>query len=133
MAVLGITTRSRHHPPVATTISSRPKSTTMMMPTMMMRVVVYDGPRMDASVRHLEFYPRSGSGKGCGACHYLAVASESGNAPLSALSTVTSESTILKQHLVESRVWMSTTGVAASDVLPTPPTHVAMAVTMTVG
>jgi len=62
---------------------------------------VYDGPRMDAPVRHVAFNPRSGTsmkGKGAGGSSYerfpyfLPIASESGNSPV-AIADVTDEYT----------------------------------------
>ena len=62
---------------------------------------VYDGPRMDAPVRHVAFDPRSGTsmkGKGAGGSsserfpYFLAIASKSGNSPV-AVADVTDEHT----------------------------------------
>jgi len=66
-------------------------------------VVMYDGPRLDAPIRHLQFDPRSGSN---GFDYYLAIASESGNSPLVIVNvtTDTSESTSSRkqqQYLAE--------------------------------
>ena len=66
-------------------------------------VTIYDGPRLDAPIRHLQFDPRSGSN---GFDYYLAIASESGNSPLVIVNvtTDTSESTSSrkqKQYLAE--------------------------------
>ena len=62
---------------------------------------VYDGPRMDAPVRHVAFDPRSDTsmkGKGAGGSsserfpYFLPIASESGNSPV-AIADVTDEYT----------------------------------------
>lgn len=65
-------------------------------------VVIYDGPRMDASIRRLQFDPRSGNND---FDYYLAIASESGNSPLVIVNVTTSSesssNSSSKQYLAE--------------------------------
>ena len=58
-------------------------------------VVMYDGPRMDAPIRHLQFDPRSGCN---GFDYYLAIASESGNSPLVIVNVTTDTSNSSDTH-----------------------------------
>jgi hypothetical protein len=61
------------------------------------RIVEFDGPRLDASIRQLAFDPRSG-----GDHYYLAIGSESGHSPL-VIVDVANESSVMEASYLEEK------------------------------